>query len=225
MTFKLQTAGSDWLIEKAQGFVEEIFRQSPVEFNEMNRYLSEAVTSMPGFIQFSAVPYMREILECADIRSGVREVAMQKGVQVAYTTLIESVALYYMAHIGTLPMMWVTADKELAMHRLENNILPMLHQSGLADILRSSDLGSTRKTGSTKDHLQFRGGGYMLMFGAKSPTKLRQASMAVLLKDEIDAWPDTVGKDAAAIQAEAELRKAELDRIEKLLGITKDKGD
>ena len=33
--------------------------------------------------------------------------------------------------------------------------------------------------------------------------------------------PDTSGKDADAIKAEAELRKAELDRIEKLLGITK----
>ena len=33
--------------------------------------------------------------------------------------------------------------------------------------------------------------------------------------------PDTAGKDANAIKAEAELRKAELDRIEKLIGIIK----
>jgi len=35
--------------------------------------------------------------------------------------------------------------------------------------------------------------------------------------------PDTAGKDAEAIKAEAELRKAELDRIEKLLGIAEEK--
>lgn len=35
--------------------------------------------------------------------------------------------------------------------------------------------------------------------------------------------PDTAGKDAEAIKAEAELRKAELDRIEQLLGITSKK--
>jgi hypothetical protein len=35
--------------------------------------------------------------------------------------------------------------------------------------------------------------------------------------------PDTAGKDAEAIKAEAELRKAELDRIEKILGIIKEK--
>lgn len=37
--------------------------------------------------------------------------------------------------------------------------------------------------------------------------------------------PDTAGKDSEAIKAEAELRKAELDRIEKLIGITTEKGD
>ena len=37
--------------------------------------------------------------------------------------------------------------------------------------------------------------------------------------------PDTAGKDAEAIKAEAELRQAELDRIEKLLGITSVKKD
>lgn len=35
--------------------------------------------------------------------------------------------------------------------------------------------------------------------------------------------PDTSGKDAEAIKAEAELRRVELDRIEKLIGITKEK--
>lgn len=39
------------------------------------------------------------------------------------------------------------------------------------------------------------------------------------LIDEV-SQPDTAGKDAEAVKAEAELRKAELDRIEKLLGIT-----
>ena len=42
------------------------------------------------------------------------------------------------------------------------------------------------------------------------------------LIDEV-SQPDTAAKDAEAIKAEAELRKAELDRIEKLLGITRDK--
>jgi len=37
--------------------------------------------------------------------------------------------------------------------------------------------------------------------------------------------PEKAGKDTEAIKAEAELRRAELDRIEKLLGMTKEKGE
>lgn len=48
----------------------------------------------------------------------------------------------------------------------------------------------------------------------------------IYLRKLIDqvSTPDTAGKDAEAIKAEAELRQAELDRIEKLIGITKKKG-
>jgi hypothetical protein len=42
------------------------------------------------------------------------------------------------------------------------------------------------------------------------------------LVDQISP-PDTAGKDADAVKAEMELRKAELDRIEKLIGINKEK--
>ena len=91
--------------------------------------------------------------------------------------------------------MYITADKDLAAARVENNILPMLHQSNMAHIIRSSDTGNVRKTGSTKDHIQFSGGGYLVPFGARNADKMRSWSICVLLKDEIDAWPDTVGKD------------------------------
>ena len=191
----LFTIGIDFLRDASDGFVVDIIYKTPVEFNEENRYLPESVSSMPGFINYDAVPYMEEILQCADRRNSIREVALMKGVQIGYTTALESVAFYFMVEIGSLPMMWVTADQEGAKIRLDNNLIPMLDQSGFNHILRSSDTGNARKTGQTKMQLQFAGGGYMLFFGAKSPTKLRSASIAVLLKDEIDGWPIRVGRD------------------------------
>jgi phage terminase large subunit GpA-like protein len=71
----------------------------------------------------------------------------------------------------------------------------MLNQSDLAHIIRSSDEGNTRKTGKTANHLQWEGGGYMVPFGAKNADKMRSYSIAIMLKDEIDAWPEKVGKD------------------------------
>lgn len=50
-----------------------------------------------------------------------------------------------------------------------------------------------------------------------SADELRRMYIGKLI-DQV-SQPDTAGKDAEAVRAEAELRKAELDRIEKLLGI------
>lgn len=191
----LNDIGREWLIEQVENLTDHIVHVSPSEFNEANRYLPESVTAIPGYIRYAVNPFMREIVDCFDVDSPVREVSVKKGVQVTYTTLLESGLLYYMVHVGTLPVMYITADKELATARIENNIIPMLNQSGFAHIIRSSDTHNPRKTGKTKDALQWEKGGYLVPFGARNADKMRSYSIAVMLKDEIDAWPDTVGKN------------------------------
>jgi phage terminase large subunit GpA-like protein len=191
----LSRVGADWIIDEVNGMTDNVKHITPTAFNEENRYLPESVTSIPGYIRYDVNPFMREIVDCFDIDSPVREVNLKKGVQITYSTVLESGALYYMAHIKSLPIMYLTADKELASARIENNFLPMLSHSGLAHIIRSSDAGNSRKTGKTSNHLQFEGGGYLVPFGAKNADKMRSYSIAIMLKDEIDAWPDVVGKD------------------------------
>lgn len=192
---QMSSVGAEWLIEEVENLTDHIERVSPSDFNEANRYLPESVTSIPGYLRYDVNPFMREIVDCADINSPVREVNLKKGVQITYSTMLESVTMYFAAQVKTLPIMYITADKELAKARIENNFLPMFNQSDLGDIIRSSDEGNSRKTGSTANHLQFAGGAYLVPFGAKTADKMRSFSIAVMLKDEIDAWPDTVGKD------------------------------
>ena len=192
---KIENIGADWVVDEVEGLTDEVFPVTPSQYNEENRYLPESVTSMPGYIRYDVNPFMREIVDCFDIDSHVREVNLKKGVQITYSTVLESGALYFMGHVKTLPIMYLTADKELASARIENNFLPMLNHSDLAHIIRSSDEGNSRKTGKTANHLQFEGGGYLVPFGAKNADKMRSYSICVMLKDEIDAWPDTVGKD------------------------------
>ncbi|MCH9712761.1 MAG: phage terminase large subunit family protein [Proteobacteria bacterium] len=192
---EIDLIGADWLADEVDDLTDNIIHVTPVDFNEEVRYLPESVTSIPGYIRFDVNPFMREIINCADVNSPVREVNIKKGVQITYTTLLESIMLYFMSHIKTVPMMYITADKELAKARIENNIIPMINLSGLSDMIRSSDEGSTRKTGKTADHLQWEGGGYMVPFGANNADKMRSYSIMVMLKDELDAWKETVGKD------------------------------
>lgn len=187
--------GVDWLqdiVGKMPDFVE---RTTPVAFNEEFRYLPQGVSPRPGFIRYDLFPYLREIIECFDPQSPVREANLMKGVQVGYTTLLESVLLYYIAQIKTQPAMFLTAESELATIRMENNILPMINESGFSDLIRSSDEGNRRKTGKTKNFLQWEGGGFLIFDGAGNAKKMRQTSVGLMLKDELDGWKRSVGDD------------------------------
>lgn len=192
---EIDNIGADWVIDSVEALTDEVSHITPTEYNELHRYLPESVTSIPGYIRYDVNPFMREIIDCFDINSPVREVNVKKGVQITYTTALESGIFYFMGHVKTLPIMFMTADKELAKARIENNFIPMLNQSDMGHIIRSSDVGNSRKTGKTANHLQFEGGGYLVPFGAKNADKMRSYSICVMSKDEIDAWPDVVGKD------------------------------
>lgn len=191
----LSILGSGWLADEVAALTDTLERMLPSDYNEQNRYLPDSVTPMPGFIRYDINPFMVEILDCADPRSHVREVNLLKGVQITYTTLLESILLYYIDYVKTRPCMMVSADKELVKGRIENYILPMLQQSEKAHLIRSADEGNTRKTGKTANHLQWDGGGFLIPAGANNADKMRMWSIMLMLKDEIDAWPDTVGKD------------------------------
>lgn len=193
--FEIDSVGADWLKEKVQAMADDIIRLKPTDYNEQTRYLPKSVSSMPGYIRYDVNPFIREIVDCFDIDSPVREINVKKGVQITYTTALESGILYLAAHVKTPAMMYMTADKELARARIENNIIPMFNHSGLDHIIRSNDEHNPRKTGKTADHLQFDGGAYLLPFGAKNADKMRSFSILAMLKDELDAWPETVGKD------------------------------
>ena len=183
-----------YVLDEVRALPDTIESVTPVEFNETHRYLPESVTALAGFIDYGVTPYWREVLNCFDINSPVREINVMKGVQIGWTTLLESAILYYAAHVKTRPMMLLSADKELADARVNNNIIPMLQQSGMSDIIESSDKGNRRKTGHTQNAIQFRGGAVLYPFGALNTAKLRTFSIAVMLKDELDEWKITINR-------------------------------
>jgi len=192
---ELNKIGADWLHDKVDEMADSIHRMSPVKFNEENRYLPQGVSPRPGYIRYDLFPFLREIIDCFAPESPVREVNLMKGVQTGYTTLLESIMFFYMVHVKTKPMMFLTADKELASGRVENNIIPMINESGFAHLIRSADEGNNRKTGKTKDFIQWDGGGFMIYNGAMNASKMRQYSVPIMFKDELDGWKMEVGKD------------------------------
>ena len=195
MLTEIDQLGADWIVDEVGALSESVLKIKPSVFSEEKRYLPASVTPIPGYMRFSVNPFMREIVDCFDPDSPVREVNLMKGVQITYTTALESIIFYAAAHLKAFPMCLATAERDLATDRLENNILPMFDQSGLSEIIKSNDDTSARKSGRGRQGLQFSGGGVLRLLGANNAKKMRQASIAFMLKDELDGWPLLVGRD------------------------------
>jgi phage terminase large subunit GpA-like protein len=151
---------------------------------------------MPGFYSYDVAPFLREISDCLSVDSYVRELDVMKGAQIGATVgVLENAIGYIIDHVKSAPCMLLTADAELAQIRLESYITPMLQHSELSHLIRSADESNKRKTGKTKQRLEWAGGGYLVPFGARNADKLRSISIQYLLEDEVDAFPERVGKD------------------------------
>jgi phage terminase large subunit GpA-like protein len=186
----------EWLATQFDELTTELSELTPSIWAEQKRYLPPSVTSLPGYYRFEVAPYLREIVDCFSIDSPIREVSVMKGAQLGFTVgVLENVIGYLIDYVKTAPVMFVTADAELAKLRMESNITPMLQHSGLEHLVKSADERNTRKTGKTDKKIEWTGGGYLVPFGAQNANKLRSVSIQVLLCDEIDSWPANVGKD------------------------------
>lgn len=195
---KHQADDVQWLIDAFLKTIDTFTVRSPVEYNEEKRYLPSSVTADPGFISFDRTPYWIEPLECFDIRSTVREVAILKAVQTAYSTVLESIVMYFAGHVRTAPVMYANNTIDAAQLRITNNYIPMFEQSNMSHIFRSSDSNS-RKQGITKKLLQWIGGGYMVPRGAQNAAQMREIAALLLLMDELDAWPEVADGDSVQL--------------------------
>lgn len=190
----------EWLASKLSKLTVSLAVVMPSGWAETKRYLPPAASSMPGYYRFDTTPYMREVIDCMSPESDVRHVTIMKGVQVGATTLLENTIGFYIDVVKSAAMMLVTADAELAKIRVEQFIVPMLQYSGLDHLIRSQDEQNPRKTGRTDKKYEWDGGGYLLPFGAVNANKLRSVPIQVLLRDEIDAWADNVGRDGDPVK-------------------------
>lgn len=187
---------SQWWSEQLGNWTRKLEVVTPSQWAERNRYLPQTVTSMPGYYRFAVTPYLQEIVDCLGVDSPVREVSVMKGVQIGYTSGVTENAIgYFISHVKTAPVMFVTADSELAQLRLDSYILPMLQNSNLGHLITSADETNARRTGNTRKKIEWVGGGWLVPFGAQNANKLRSLSIRALFEDENDGWPTVVGKD------------------------------
>lgn len=210
----------EWLAQQFDEIPASVSVLKPSEWAEQKRYLPAQVTPMPGPFRFDVTPYLAEIVDCFSLESPVRQVSVMKGVQLCLTSgVLENLIGYLIDHVRTAPAMWITADSELASNRLGSHVIPMLQHSGLAHLIQSADEGNARKSGKTEKKVEWEGGGYLLPLGANNEAKLRSVPVEWMLRDEVDGWPLTVGKDGDPIKLSAD-RTAAYESSSKTLDIS-----
>ncbi len=199
-SFDSETSDLEWTLSKVLALTMERMFLLPSEWAERKRFLPQQLSSRPGFYRFAWAPYLKEPLDCLAEHSPVRELAFMKGAQIGATVgIIENYIGYLIEHVRTAPAMFITADDDVAKKRLELCVVPMLIHSGLQRHIRSADESNRKRSGRTATKLEWEGGGYMLMSGAKSPNNMISFSAKAMLRDEIDTWPQNVGKSGDPI--------------------------
>ena len=210
----------EWFKEQIGNLTEKVPGLTPSEWAEGNRYLPASVTPLPGYYNYDVAPALREIVDCMDMRSPIRELSLQKGAQICATVgILENTIGYIISHVKNAPTMMLTADAELAKFRMESYITPMIQLSDLEHLIKSADETNRRKTGKTDKKLEWVGGGFLIPLGAKNAAKLRSFSIQYLLEDEIDAYPYRVGKDGDPIKL-AEARTKAYYQTRKILRLS-----
>jgi phage terminase large subunit GpA-like protein len=150
-----------------------------------NRILPKGTSARPG-------PFRPEVfqIEMMDVVRDplVRKVVVMKSTQVGFSdAVLNNVIGYYIA-ADPHPMMMVQPTQDNAKDYGKKRITPMLDSSPvLRERIRPST-SSKRRAGNTLDLKEFPGG-FLKLAGANSGAGLRSDPLAIVIFDEIDAYP------------------------------------
>lgn len=149
----------DKIIDLALSFSKKDILPSVSEWAEANRFLSSKVTPKPGNFKFDFAPYTREIADCFSRTSNVREVAVMKGVQLAFTTSVFDNAIGYHMSENPSGIMLVSGSKSLLKDYKKVKIDQLIDDSGLRSrVIADTGNKNSRRQGDTVSLIEFVGG-------------------------------------------------------------------
>jgi phage terminase large subunit GpA-like protein len=157
---------------------------------DKERTLSPEASAEPGRWRTSRVPYLRQPMDVIADRHTETVVVMASS-QVGKSELLLNVLGYHM-HLDQAPILMVQPTIEMASAMSKDRIAPMLRDTpalrGLVAAARAKDSSNTTL------HKSYPGGALTLA-GANSPASLASRPIRVLLGDELDRWPVSIGTE------------------------------
>jgi len=193
MTQIIENTDIDFFKEIINSITDSKEFELPSEYAEKVRYLPKELTRFPGPFRFDKSPYLKEIVDCFSPLSDVQEVVFMKAVQIMATTgILENVLLY---NIGSDPksQLYISADQGLIQKGFQVKVERAIDSCDLRDLI-FSQTKKRKATGDTTLEKEYPGG-FLHGVGARNPGKLRSMSYQIMLFDELDGFPDELGKE------------------------------
>lgn len=208
-----------FLVDCIRSIPHEITKLPPSEWATAKRIMPQGLTSLPGPFRWETTPYLREIADLFSPSSPTQKVAIMKGSQLGFSVGIMENLIGWIIDEDPGPTLFVTADKELAESVVETRVDRMIESAGIAHkIFAQVEKAHGRKTGDTKSKKEFPGG-FLMPIGPNVAGKLRSYSIKTVLFDEVDGFPQEVGKEGDPLTL-AERRTDAFSRNRKLLYIS-----
>lgn len=160
------------------------------EWADRERVLPAASSAEPGRWRTDRTPYLREIMDAITDRR-TETIVVMKSSQTGLTEVLLNAIGYHM-HLDPCPMMLIEPTLDISGAMSKDRIAPMLRTTpALRDIVGTP---RARDASSTLLHKSFAGG-QLTLAGANSPASLASRPIRLLLADEVDRWPVSVGAE------------------------------
>lgn len=165
----------------------EIIQLSPTEWAEKNRVLSSDITPFPGPMSYDRTPYLKEIANSIIESDHSRIIAVMKGAQIGFSIGGIFTMIGWIIAQSPGNILFMAGDDDLVKKAMTGPIDQMINNSGLAPLIRASNVrgGRNQKTGDTIKGKEFPGGS-LTAWSGQNLKKLRQVSIKYGFIDDFE---------------------------------------
>jgi phage terminase large subunit GpA-like protein len=165
------------------------------QWADEHRILSAKQSSERGRWRTSRNPIMREIMDCFSVGSKVRDVAIMKSSQVGVTEAVVN-AIGYTIHHAPAPMMVLMPTIEARDTWKAQKLNPLLLETPVIRDIIGGLKG--RDSANRLDMIDFPGG-VLFLAGGNSANSYAQKSVAKIILDDLDRFPEEIGEEGDII--------------------------
>lgn len=162
----------------------------PSDWAERHRVVAAGTGAHTGKWRNSRTPYLVEIMDCLAASHPARRVTFAKSAQIGGSEMISNVLLWA-ADVAPAPILVVHPTIEAGREWTNDKFDPAVESTPRAK-RKIAEHVVRGKGGSTLKRKRFPGGSIVIT-GANSAKGLRQKSIKLLLCDDLDDFPATVG--------------------------------